>query len=506
VSDSEASIPFRSGDLIAGKYRVERVLGAGGMGVVVEAMHVDLERKVAVKLIREELAAESSTVERLMLEAKAAAKIRSEHVGKVLDVGKLPSGAPYIVMEYLEGCDLCQLLEGQGALKITQAVDYVMQACEALAEAHAARIVHRDLKPENLFVARQADGSPIIKVLDFGISKQLGNAERRQLTNPSTAVGSPRYMAPEQMQAGEVDVRADIWSLGAILYECLSNHAAFDSDTLPGICAQVLSQDPKPLEQRTPHVPSRLAEVITRCLKKNRDERFSNIAELADALAPFGTERATLSRRRINTLLGGLQGLDATLVQHPASFVDSQGKTAVVDTGSVLAAAAAADNGTTAGRGLSLDLSGQRSSPTSQVKQRASWPFIVLPLAALALGAGAFLLLQEPETAASSSEGGGGLSAAVEALPKAELPVSSAAALPVATEATEEPSSAQEDVAIANASAQASAEVSEPTPSATSASPRPARPPRGAPPKSKPEEKKSNASDAWDPNNFGGRQ
>jgi eukaryotic-like serine/threonine-protein kinase len=504
VSESEASVPFEPGDLIAEKYRVERVLGAGGMGVVVEATHLDLDRKVAVKLIRQEMAQEPSTVERLMLEAKAAARIRSEHVGKVLDVGKLPSGAPYIVMEYLEGSDLCQLLEARGALKITQAVDFVMQACEALAEAHVANIVHRDLKPENLFVARQPDGSVIIKVLDFGISKQLGASERRQLTNPSTAVGSPRYMAPEQMQGTGVDVRADIWSLGAILYECLSNLPAFDSDTLPGICAQVLSQEPRSLRELAPHSPDRLISVIERCLKKSRDERFANVAQFAEAIAPFGTERADLSRRRITALLGGAASVDSTQLVDPSALIDAQGRTAVLDTGSVFAATAAtsvASNSApnnTVGRGVALDTLGTAKPPT-----RAVWPFIVAPVLLLGGGAAAFFLLGNPGSAEDTANPPSAL-AAPPVVPATtasireletvtpEPPIDEAAAAPSSTTPEVEPAGAVPDLETAGATT-----PNKGTPKKATS---PKKPKEDEPPAAK------KPADAWDPNSFGGRE
>jgi serine/threonine-protein kinase len=529
VSEGEPSVPFQLGEFIADKYRVERILGAGGMGVVVEATHVDLERKVAIKLIREELAKEASITERLKLEAKAAAKIQSEHVGKVLDVGTLPSGAPYIVMEYLEGQDLCQVLEASGALRVTQAIDYVMQACEALAEAHAAHIVHRDLKPENLFVTRQPDGSSIIKVLDFGISKQLGSADRRQLTNPSTAVGSPRYMAPEQMQGGAIDVRADIWSLGAILYETLGNVPAFDSDTLPGICAQVLGQQPRQLREFAPHVPDRLAAIIMRCLSKARDDRYPNVAELAQALAPFGTERADLSRRRIAVLLGGARSVDATQVEatqvdvtqrvQPSALIDTQGQTAVVDTGAVLSAvmanSAIAPNNTV-GRGIAVDVAASSQTGTAQAPRRAVWPFVVVPLATLAVAAGAFVFSNAtkgdsesepagvPPTAAAASATNGAAEVAPpsETQARAELAVAPEGEhTEAATSATAASDSASPDVAPAPTDEDLA-------PIKTPRAPAPHKPSGKKPSKKSTgtESPTKKPTDAWDPNSFGGRE
>src|SRR6185503_15699757 len=194
------------------------------------ATHLDLDRQVAVKVMRAEMLEHPSAVERLVLEAKLAARFKSEHVCKVLDVGTMPDGAPYIVMEYLDGDDLATLLARNGRFEIETAVDFMLEACEALAEAHAANIIHRDLKPENLFAANNMDGSPSIKVLDFGISKQVGlAASSRSLTNPSAALGSPAYMAPEQMRsAKDVDTRTDLWAIGAILFELLTGRLAFE--------------------------------------------------------------------------------------------------------------------------------------------------------------------------------------------------------------------------------------------------------------------------------------
>jgi len=161
------------GEILAGKYRIDRVLGAGGMGVVVAAHHLQLDERVAIKFLLPEMLAQQDAVMRFSREARAAVKIKSEHVARVTDVGTLETGAPYMVMEYLEGIDLAELVR-RGPLPITQAVDFVLQACEAIAEAHALGIVHRDLKPANLFLATLPGGVQSVKVLDFGISKLTG--------------------------------------------------------------------------------------------------------------------------------------------------------------------------------------------------------------------------------------------------------------------------------------------------------------------------------------------
>jgi eukaryotic-like serine/threonine-protein kinase len=292
-------LPFSIGDLLAGKYRVERVLGIGGMGVVVAAMHVDLERMVAVKVIRRELAKDEDNVQRLLLEARSAARIRSEHVGKVLDVGRLESGEPYIVMEYLHGYDLARYLEQKQRLETVEAVELLLQACDAIVEAHDAGIVHRDLKPENLFLTPLKDESHLVKVLDFGISKHLTETRERALTTPQTAIGSPQYMAPEQMQADAIDTRVDVWSLGAILYEMLAGQPAFMGDSLPAVCARVLSADPLPLREIAPHTPPEVAAVVHACLQKDRQRRLPDVRTLVDMLAPFGGAQSRLLHGRI---------------------------------------------------------------------------------------------------------------------------------------------------------------------------------------------------------------
>lgn len=296
--------PALVGKIIADKYRIDRLLGQGGMGLVYSAQHVDLARPVAVKLIRRELMETESVAERFLLEARAAAKIQSEHVGRVLDVGRLDTGEPYIVMEYLEGQDLAVHLEQYGRFDYVAAVDLVLEACEALAEAHHHQIVHRDLKPENLFLVDQPDGGYLVKVLDFGISKQLGETSQRALTSPATALGSPQYMSPEQMEGAHVDVRSDIWALGTILYEMVTGRRTFDGETLAQVCVQVLSGNVTPVRSLVPDVPFELATAIEQCLRQRPEERFANVGAFARAIEPFGSERARFSTQRIVGVLG----------------------------------------------------------------------------------------------------------------------------------------------------------------------------------------------------------
>jgi len=300
--------PVREGDVLAGKYRVERVLGSGGMGVVVAATHLQLGQRVAVKFLLAEGAQDPESAERFLREARAAVRIQSEHVARVIDVGTLEGGEPYMVMEYLVGSDLSQRPDGESTLPIATAVDYVLQACEAIAEAHAQGIIHRDLKPANLFLTHRADGSPLIKVLDFGISKAINvegqNAQHVSMTATTAVMGSPLYMSPEQLRSAKyVDVRTDIWSLGVILFELLTGRMVFEAESFPGLCAMIAS-DPAPrLRAFRPDAPEPLEAAITRCLEKNPAQRPQSIGELATLIAPFGSAMATVSAARVAGVL-----------------------------------------------------------------------------------------------------------------------------------------------------------------------------------------------------------
>src|SRR4029079_1744928 len=277
------------GDLLAGKYRVERVLGEGGMGYVVAAIHEQLEQRVAVKLLIEELAEDPDAVERFLREARASVRIQSEHVARVIDVGELADGAPYLVMEFLSGRDLAQELEARETFEIGVAIDYVLQACEALAEAHALGVIHRDLKPANLFLTHRPDGSPLVKVLDFGISKALKSqsgpgGSSPSLTAAQSFLGSPAYMSPEQARRPKtVDTRTDIWALGVILYEFLGGETPFVGD-VPLEVLTAAASDPMPsLREVRKDVPMELEAVIRRCLEKKADDRYQTVADFAEA-------------------------------------------------------------------------------------------------------------------------------------------------------------------------------------------------------------------------------
>jgi serine/threonine-protein kinase len=307
-SPRESHAPVGPGDVLAGKYRVERVLGAGGMGVVVQAVHLELEQRVAMKFLLPGALEGPEAVTRFMREARAAVKIKSEHVARVIDVGRLETGAPFIVMEFLDGSDIAAVLR-RGTLAVEEAVDYVLQACEAMAEAHAAGIVHRDLKPSNLFLCRRSDGMPIVKVLDFGISKmngpELGDAA---LTQTAQLMGSPFYMSPEQMRSSRaVDHRTDIWSLGVILFELLAGAPPFRGETLTQLISAVLSEQTPSLRALRHDVTPELEHTLYGALEKDVDRRFRHIGEFVQALAPFAPPRSRDVIERV-LRLSGLEG------------------------------------------------------------------------------------------------------------------------------------------------------------------------------------------------------
>ena len=300
----ELDIGVKPGDVLAGKYQVERILGVGGMGVVVVAHHIQLDERVALKFLLPSALGNPEAVSRFAREARAAVKIKSEHVASVRDVGELPSGAPYMVMEYLEGDDLSAWLKERGPLPVEQALDFVLQACVAVADAHALGIVHRDLKPANLFCTRRSDGQLSIKVLDFGISK-MTDTLAGSVTRTSSMMGSPLYMSPEQMiSAKDVDAQADIWALGVILFELLTGRPAFLADTITELAILVTNQPAPAVRTLRPDAPGGLEAIILKCLEKDRRQRYRNVAELAVALLPFAPARAASSVERISGIIG----------------------------------------------------------------------------------------------------------------------------------------------------------------------------------------------------------
>ncbi|MDI1435729.1 serine/threonine-protein kinase [Polyangium sorediatum] len=283
------SLPIAIGDVIAEKYRVDRLLGSGGMGVVVAATHLTLRTRRAIKVMRPHGVGSPLGVERFLREARALSELRSAHVARVYDVGRLPNDAPFMVMEYLEGQTLLARLAQRGPLPAEEAAAYVLHACEALAEAHALGMVHRDLKPDNLFLTQAHDGSPCVKVLDFGVSKLLHDeGEGRARTSTGAIVGSPLYMSPEQINgAHDIDGRSDIWAMGIILFQLVTGECPFAGNNVLEILAQIANKKPPPPSTLREELKASFDAVILRCLEKDRALRYPDVVALARDLAPL---------------------------------------------------------------------------------------------------------------------------------------------------------------------------------------------------------------------------
>jgi eukaryotic-like serine/threonine-protein kinase len=354
----------RAGDIIAAKYAIVRVLGEGGMGIVYEASHVRLRQRVAIKMLLPEMLAHPILVERFEREARAAAQLRGRHVARVSDVDATVDGTPYMVMEFLEGWDLQREMESRGPLPFAESVDYVLQACAAMAEAHAVGIVHRDLKPSNLFLANDG-GIRVVKVLDFGISK-VSNDRDVKITDAHAVMGTALYMSPEQVKASHsVDARSDIWALGIILYEAVAGRAPF-MGTPTQIAAAIVTED-APDVRSFAQLPPDLATVLHKTLQRDPSNRFSDVRQLAVALAPFAPP-GSIGRVYAESLIGSESGGFRSLVPSPPS------------SGRALAAAGP-DNAPTvmnlapppydASRGASLPPHGSHGSQASQASARS---------------------------------------------------------------------------------------------------------------------------------------
>jgi eukaryotic-like serine/threonine-protein kinase len=297
-----------SGDVVADKYRVERMLGTGGMGYVVAARHLTLDQLVAIKFLSKGSLGDEEAYARFRREAKACVRLKGDHVARVFDVGVHDGDEPFIVMEYLDGADLSSVTKERGPLSIGEAAEYILQACEALAEAHSLGIVHRDVKLANIFLTHSPSGWPLVKVLDFGVSKTIAASElASDVTRTAAMLGSPKYMSPEQMNDPRgVDARTDVWSLGVCLYRLIAGRPPFDGETIGRLCTMVLHETAAPLSHWRADVPTALDNIVAACLQKDRSGRFANVAELAAALVPFciEQERAREMAAHVASVLG----------------------------------------------------------------------------------------------------------------------------------------------------------------------------------------------------------
>ena len=311
----------KTGTVLLGKYRIESIIGEGGMGGVLKAWHIDLDEPVAIKVLLPEMMERTEIVARFMREAKAAVKLKGDHAARILDVGKLEGdvdgkleGTPYIVMEYLDGADLNAILKHHGPQEASMAVDLMLQACEAIAEAHSLNIIHRDIKASNLFVTQPEGQPPHLKVLDFGIATTPKGAS--DLSDGESVIGTPSYMAPEQMRSSRMaDARSDIWSLGVVLYEMLEGERPFRSEAYSDLCLKVGMDPPEPMVQ--PNTPDSLRAIVLKCLEKPVERRYQSVAELAFDLLPFASDpvlaRASVEQTaRLLSRRGGARAFDAS--------------------------------------------------------------------------------------------------------------------------------------------------------------------------------------------------
>ena len=388
------SAPVKAGDVLAGKYRVDELLGEGGMGVVVAATDEQLRRRVAIKFLLPEFANHPEASPRFMREARAAVRIQSEHIARVIDVNTLPSGSPYMVMEFLEGSDLAQLIEKRGAMPVADAVHWVVQACDAIAEAHSYGIVHRDLKPANLFLASQPGGGLTVKVLDFGISKNTMNDARDvSLTQTSSMMGSPLYMSPEQMRSTrDVDLRTDIWALGIILQELLTGKLPFEANSVPELSAKILLEDPEPIERSD--VPEGMKQAIRVALSKEVNDRYSSIADFAAAISQWAPTQARPNLERISRVLTAAgvthSGMKQPTSTGPGPIGAVTGALQPVDLEKTSADAEGAARRSHAGTVAEW---GNTQGPGSLRNGRSKVRMLAAVAALLALGTGGFYLL-----------------------------------------------------------------------------------------------------------------
>lgn len=397
----------RVGQVIAEKYRLERLLGRGGMGEVYEARHVLVGRRFALKLLHPHVAQGSSAVSRFLREARAAGSLENPHIAAVVDFATTSDGVPFLVMEYLEGVSLARLLANEGPLPVPRAVGLLLQICRGLAAAHSAGIVHRDLKPDNLLVVKNHDGTEQLKILDFGIAK-LVDEPNAALTHSGAVLGTAFYMAPEQARGEkQVDSRVDIYALGVIAFELLSGHKPHPGDGYNAILAHILTQPAESLANLRPGLPPRLVELVEAAMAFEPTARPSSAAAWAEELMAFSGRQIAVSAAHFD-------------LRAPVT-ASSSAETAAGSSTTVGAEAPEAPGNTL------QSAVGDVSSPPRSGSGRTRFLLLLVG----ALGLGVLALLRAGTTGSPATENGVSASASVVVLPSALL-----SAPPLATEAT----------------------------------------------------------------------
>lgn len=336
MAESREPPAIEPSEIVGDRFRVGPIIGRGGMSVVYEATHIQLGQHVAVKVLGTLQSARRGAFERALIEAQATARMTSEHVVRVFDVGTTKAGHAYVVMEKLVGNDLAQEIRKGIPSPVGDAVKIVLQVCHALAEAHAAGIVHRDVKPSNLFLAMQPDKTVVVKVLDFGLARADSSVAKASgaSTMPRMA-GSPGYASPEQLgTASDVDARADVWGLGIVLYELITGRRPFEAVNLTDGLIAASTLPMPPMKSVHGPVPPAFEAIVRRCLEKDRENRFGSIMDLADAIHPYAPPAYARYSERVRAVGGrGLHSAGTIRVTLPDGLA-SGGATTFSDTGS----------------------------------------------------------------------------------------------------------------------------------------------------------------------------
>jgi len=465
-------LPLKIGDQIDGKYRISGVLGQGAMGCVYEATHELLGDQVAIKCL---LAASPSPsgVQRFLREAQVVRAIRSPHAVKVLDVGLLPDGNPFLVMERLHGHDLDEQLRACGALPLGQTVELIIQLCDVLAEAHQNGVIHRDLKPSNLFLAGEPGGLSSLKVLDFGIAKVLPReGSLPELARTKGPVGTPLYMSPEQIKNEPLDARSDLWAVGVLIFQMLTERLPFEADSIEGLAVKICTEDPRRLDELRPGLPPEVGRLVAWCLARTPGGRPPSVAAIVDALAPLASPAVTAQIERVRRVI---PDDGAPALRLPVEAVTAPPSTVRPASPATLAAsvthpAPVSDPGPLSREGNPL-ASGLPSPPAAPGPRKA--PLLIAGLVAV-FGAAAFALRPSPPSLATAEP-----AAPVNSSPAVPSEAAPATAAPVVVFA---PPPASSGAAVPPATSSVRAPARSPRGTAPAALPSPAPSPGPSPP------------------------